>query len=243
MSGHVGGSRLGNLCVLVACLAVGCTQGGDTSEDQLLDAPELRSRKAALVLGFESMGVWKAEGRDVAASLVPIDGKDALQLTIADRAWLTSAGFQFMKTPNLVEFSVRAPESATAKNHRGYAQAYLSCLGRKIAREPVGRVELGSLVPGEFKRIALVVPESVQTSLAGGCEQLQVDIAIDVGSAPGTYVLDQLKLRAKTPPIVLDSTPLCGLPEMAELAPNALESSLAFSLARGMLSLALTSFA
>ena len=214
-------ARSATLGTIVPCLALSCSQGAGSTGGEQTEGPQIATQSAGVVLGFEAEG-WSAQGDNVAGSAVEVDGQAAFNVSLAARASLRSAPFAFMKTPNLIELEVRGPR-VTAANTPSRIEAFLSCASRNVTRASVGTVQLGSLPTEDAGQVRLVVPEQLQTALAGGCENLQVELSVDGGGTSGTYVFDHLNLRATTPAIAIDKTPLCGLPDMAQLLPGATE--------------------
>jgi hypothetical protein len=214
-------ARSATLGIIVPCLALSCSQGAGSTGGEQTEGPQIATQSAGVVLGFEAEG-WSAQGDNVAGSAVEVDGQAAFNVSLAARASLRSAPFAFMKTPNLIELEVRGP-GVTAANIPTRIEAFLSCASRNVTRASVGAAQLGSRPTEDAGQVRLVVPEQLQTALAGGCENLQVELSVDGGGTSGTYVFDHLNLRATTPPIAIDKTPLCGLPDMAQLLPGATE--------------------
>lgn len=201
--GLIGG--VGTLC--------GCSsQPLDTGEQ----AP-LGEQSAEVVLGFESASAWQAAGQPVRAIGSLGQGSAALEVDVAESAVLRSARFSFDRTPNSVELTVRRVGSAEPG---AQMSASLSCASKDISGARLASVALKQTKNAE--RVTFEVPRELRDKLAGGCDDLEIELGLAETAA--SYELDAMSLRAATPTVAQEPAKLCGLPNTDQLARSAVET-------------------
>jgi hypothetical protein len=156
------------------------------------------SIKTRGVLDFEDPNLWVSYAPAVLASSTrSVSGGHSLAVSKIGWTRLDSAP---VPTPGraapFIAFNLVVP-SPQPNGWRGSVDLLVSMPSAGLTDVTVGHQDLANLPLGTFQRIVFPVPANVQTALAGSHLDARFSLVLNVPTGtPGTYLLDNLRLRA-----------------------------------------------
>jgi hypothetical protein len=168
---------------------------------------------SADVLGFEAVNQWRVvQGSVQSLTLTDTRTKGAKALAVArpsgytrlDSVNLPSSNAELAKIERgasaVVDFMI--PTQQASPYWFGAVQMYVSVPSRNLHNAYLGQVELTGMRTAVYSTLAFKIPDEVADALNGQTySDLVFGIAINVPlNAPGTYRLDNLRIRGKLPP-------------------------------------------
>jgi hypothetical protein len=168
---------------------------------------------SADVLGFEVANQWRVvQGSVQSLTLTDLRTKGAKALAVArpsgytrlDSSNLASSNAELAKIERgafaVVDFMI--PTEQASPYWSGAVQMYVSAPSRNLYNGYLGQVELTGMRTAVYSTLAFKVPDQVADALAGQTySDLVFGIVINVPiNSPGTYRLDNLRIRGKLPP-------------------------------------------
>jgi arabinan endo-1,5-alpha-L-arabinosidase len=146
------------------------------------------------VLGFEAAELWQGPG-SIAIDPTHTDGQSSLAVRPRGYSLYVSKPFAFRGRAKQIVLDLQLPTTQPNPYWLGALQVYFEVPSRNVFNAYVGQVELTGKPLGSFTSMQLAVPDAIGAVLAAGVEDLQIKLALNVPGAPGTYLLDNLRIR------------------------------------------------
>ncbi len=186
----------------VALLTVAC--GSETSPEASERVAQVAARLTGVgvesapsaSLHFEDPTQWRGPDTPQQSNLHS-EGDYALAVQPRGYSLYTSAPFSYQATLRSVALDLWLPGTQPNPYWYGALQLYASCPEKQLFSAYLGQVELTSLPLETFNELVVEVPASVRAALGGGCAGLVLSLAFNVPGSPGTYLLDNLRLRSE----------------------------------------------
>lgn len=171
--------------------ASGCQGAEDVGRAaQAVTAP------AETVLGFEDATLWHGAGL-VGASPEHTQGSSSLAVQPTGYSPYRSDAFHFEGTARKILFDLKMPPTQPNPSWFGQTQVFLESPSKGLYNAYVGQVELTGRPLGVFDTLSLDVPSWMASLLAPGADDLRVTVVLLVPGSPGTYLLDNLRIRTE----------------------------------------------
>jgi arabinan endo-1,5-alpha-L-arabinosidase len=179
---------------VVVCTALGCGAADETSPDIDSLSNALVTTSADQVLGFEAAELWQGPGA-LATNPIHTQGHSSLAVRPNGYSLYRSQQFAFKGRAKQLVLDLQLPTTQPNRYWLGALQVYFEAPANELFNAYVGQVELTGKPLGAFTSVQLDVPDTIAAVLAEGVAELQIKLALNVPGAPGTYLLDNLRIR------------------------------------------------
>jgi RHS repeat-associated protein len=158
------------------------------------------------ILGFEAPTYWTTSAGVLESSETRVDGQHSVQLSNIAYAEITSKPLTTLGAVGpVIGFDISVPNPVGDVWWWGSAAVSIDCPSRGIYGRWLGQQELDGSTLDHFRRVEVMLPEDVWTTLSSGSyADLRVKIILTVPQGSGPYLLDRFtfahQLPEPTPP-------------------------------------------